>query len=222
VRSRARRSWVVSEAWRVGRERVEGGGGVGGGGGGAPYYDGTFYQFGAAAIHNETDQGLRSLAWVPTTNTLWIANEDQSHVFVLDGLGAVTTWIKIKDPIGLFFFHHHLEGGDGGSVNGVDGARSSVGGGGGLGDVVFVGSKSKKQSAVVAYSASNYTLLRSFSLMNMRHPTGIAAHEDVLYVGDQNTNAIHSYKISTGRFIKTIWTKPAGTGFIEQVMLSPC
>lgn len=159
-------------------------------------FPGTFVQFGEAVVHNETDQGLRSIAWCG--EYLWIANEDADQVFVVNRLGQVAFTIDVSAPIGLFYLPAQ--------------------------GLVFVGSKSHHHGGVFAYSAATFDLRKSFVLQNMRHPTGLVAWEDTLFVADQSIDAVISFRVSTGRFLRTVYQRKSytGGGSLEQLVLSPC
>jgi hypothetical protein len=76
---------------------------------------------------------------------------------------------------------------------------------------------------VYAYDAHTAELKKTFQLIGSRgltHPTGIASHEDVLYVGDQDLNMVVSFNITTKRFLSTVF-KDFSTP-IEHIELSPC
>lgn len=159
-------------------------------------FPGTFVQFGEADVHNATDQGIRSIAWCG--EYLWIANEDADQVFIVNRLGQVALTIDVTAPIGLFYMPAQ--------------------------GLVFVGSKSHHHGGVYAYSAATFDLRKSFLLQNMRHPTGLVAWEDTLFVADQSIDAVISFRVSTGRFLRTVYQRKSytGGGSIEQLVLSPC
>ena len=136
-------------------------------------FPGTFVQFGDPGAHNYTDQGVRSIVWV--LDNLWIANEDADQVFIINRAGQTVFALDVKAPIGIFYLAaKHL---------------------------VFVGSKSHHHGGVWAYRDSTFDLERSFVLQNMRHPTGIVAYEDTLFVADQSIDSIITFSVSTGRYL---------------------
>ena len=64
-----------------------------------------------------------------------------------------------------------------------------------------------------------------YTLLNMKHPTGIASYGEVLYVADQSTQSIFSFNITTAQFIRTIASKDdilAGLGDLEHIIFSDC
>lgn len=159
---------------------------------------GTFIQFqDADSAYNLTEggSGIRSIAWA--CDCLWIANELDNAVFVVDANGYLLHTISISSPIGLFYFASD---------------RS-----------MLVSSKSKKNGGVFAFDESTFLLTRSFLLMSMHHPSGLTVYEDTLFVADQSINGVLAFKISTGRFLKTILTIDAKkSGQLEHLVLSPC
>lgn len=157
------------------------------------YPDGTFFQFGAPGIHKSSEQGVRCI--VEIRNYIWIANEDINAIQIVsvETAQAVST-IDIVSPIGLFYDS--------------------------IADFLYVGSKNKNGGAVYSINTQTLKVDKQFVYSNMTHPTGIVVFEDTLIVGDQDMNAIISFNISSGLFIKVVSRDLPGS--IEQLALSPC
>jgi hypothetical protein len=158
------------------------------------YYPGTFYQFGKVGVHPITEQGIRSIAVVG--QDLWIANEDINGIAIVPlQTGLVTNIVVIRSPIGLFY----------------DKASN----------LVFVGSKQKHWSgAVYAIDPLYLKVVRTYTTNRMNHPSGIVAHDNVLYVAEQILGVIFAFNVQTGAFLGKIVKNTPGQ--IEQLALSDC
>jgi hypothetical protein len=165
-------------------------------------YIGTFYQFGNATQQNPQDQGVRGISWVETKSggRLWINNEFDNTVYIVDSRGNQVKKLDIKLPLGIFH-----------NPNSDNFAERQL---------VYVGSRGKKASAVYAIDKNTYKIVKTFRLIGMTHPTGIAVH-DVLYVADQGLGAILTFDLNTTSFIKNIWERHVG-GDLEHILLTPC
>lgn len=171
-------------------------------------YEGSFVQFAGGG------RGVRAVAWVGGGSELWVAHEDSHTIVIVDRAGHLLGSVSIVNPIGL----HYAA------------SNSSASSG-----MVFVSSKaasgsSKKHSsggAVYAVDVSSRKIVRTYSSLGMKHPAGMAVHEDVLFVSDQTRGAILAFNMSTTRILQLIVPKHSlkgglGMGPIEQMLLSPC
>ena len=165
-------------------------------------YIGTFFQFGNATVQNPQDQGVRGIAWIESTSGghLWINNEFENVVYIVDSEGNPVKLLDVKLPLGIF----HNPNAD---------SREER-------QLVYIGSRGKKASAIYAYDKDTFKVVKTFRLIGMTHPTGIAVH-DVLYVADQGLGAILTFDLNTTSFIKNIWERKAG-GDLEHIFLTPC
>ena len=171
---------------------------------GLKLYEGTFYQFGQPMIQESHNQGVRSIAWASNNEheeLLWVANEFENAVYILDQEANLVKKLEITKPIGLY----HSKS----STNPMEMGR------------IYIGSRgNKKLGNVFCYDTNTFDLLATYSMIGMTHPTGIAVHEDTLYVADQTLNSILSFDLVTGRYIASIWDRDEGN--IEQITLSDC
>eukprot|EP01035_Chromulina_nebulosa_P016802 gene16802-22284_t len=151
------------------------------------FYPGTFLQFGDVGTHKSKEQGVRAVLYVKHINgsldSVWIANENMDAVFILSpSTGTLMRTLRIASPINLHVDYQC--------------------------NCVFVGSKNKDkisdQGNVIAYNINDGKVLRRYSLLRMTHPTGIVSYKGVLYVADQHSSAIHSFNITTGRYIRLV------------------
>jgi hypothetical protein len=162
------------------------------------FYNGTFVQFGLPDKHSSTERGIRAIQWVKNYTELWITNEDLDGVVVVNREGKLLGSIFIKKPVGLY---HSPEDHP---------------------DVVFIGSKFKKQGGVFAFDIHNRRKVKSYQSIGMTHPTGMVAYRDVLFVNDQSRNAVLTFNITTGRVINLIIPSSKFHGDIEHIMISHC
>lgn len=171
---------------------------------GIKLYEGTFYQFGEPKIQETQNQGVRSIVWASNDQCdelLWVANEFEDAVYIIDREATIARTLDVTKPIGLY----HSKS----SSNPFEVGR------------IYVGSRSKeKLGSVLCFDTTTFELLATYSMLGMTHPTGIAVHEDTLYVADQALNSIMSFDLVTGRFISSIWNRDHGS--IEQIALSDC
>lgn len=172
---------------------------------GIKLFQGTFFQFGAPEVHKSSDQGVRSIAWADHDGDLgellWVANEFENKVYILDHDASVVKMLDVTAPIGMF----HERGGEGIYVK----------------NRIYIGSRNgKKTGSVLCYDTNTFELLGTYFMLGMSHPTGIAVYENVLYVADQSLNSILTFDLETGRFISTIWSRDVGN--IEQLVLTSC
>jgi len=158
------------------------------------YYPGTFAQFGTPGEHHYDETGVRSIVNIRTN--LLVANEDYNGVLVISiNTGLVSEIIPIDKPVGLHYDKHK--------------------------DILFVGSKSRKYGGVVyALDGKDHAVLKVYTFSRMTHPTGITLYDNVLYVGEQNTNTIVKFDVISGEYLGVaVENFP---GIVEQVLLSPC
>ena len=171
---------------------------------GMKLFEGTFYQFGAPEIHNESDQGIRSISWASNDQygeLLWVANEFENQVTILDSDANVVRTIEVIQPIGLY----HTKD----SVNIFENGR------------IYIGSRGRqKLGHVFAFDSTTFELLSIYSMIGMTHPTGITVHGDTLFVADQALNSILTFDLVSGRYVNSIWSR--NNGNIEQIALSDC
>lgn len=147
--------------------------------------------------------------------TVWVANEDLDEVVVFDAYsGNVTHTIPVPRPISLHLYVPlHVR---------TVPLHSPC--------LVFASSKSwkshKQRGAVYAITCSPpYAVVKTYSLLRMDHPTGLAAMDDVLYVADQATNAIYAFNISSTAFIRKVISLDKfvqASDVVEQIALSDC
>ena len=68
---------------------------------------GTFYQFGKAGEHSESEQGIRSI--VRVGDDIWIANEDIDGVAIVSiSTGMISNIVVIPSPIGDCYILHSI------------------------------------------------------------------------------------------------------------------
>jgi hypothetical protein len=175
--------------------------------------NGTFVQFGKPGIHNISEQGVRSIAWVPRNFSsnpekmanvpehLWIANLDHNKVIIVDSTARERGFISVHSPIGMYY----------------DALRG----------IVYVGSKSKKSvgggGAVYGIEINTLSIVKTFTIIGkvgLMHPTGITAYGDTLFVAEQQSNVVIAFNITSERYIRTII--PRITDPVEQIILSNC
>lgn len=158
------------------------------------YYPGTFAQFGSPGEHHYDETGVRSIVNIRTN--LLVANEDYNGILVVSiNTGLVSEIIPVDKPVGLHYDKHK--------------------------DILFVGSKSQKYGGVVyALDGKNYEIIKAYTFSKMTHPTGITLYDDVLYVGEQNTNAIVKFDVKSGEYLGVVIANIPGT--VEQILLSIC
>jgi hypothetical protein len=162
------------------------------------FYNGTFVQFGLpGSSHSSSERGVRDLAWARNYTELWIANEDLDSVVIVDRQGIVLDKLSIGTPIGLYAPPDRPQ-------------------------LMFVGCKNSKVGTVYAIDVKTRSIVTSYQYIGMKHPTGIVSHNDVLFVGDQTSNSVVTFNITTARVIKVIIPTTKIDGAIEQLMLSPC
>lgn len=170
------------------------------------FYPGTFVQFGSIGMHSHVNQGIRAVQFVRARPhgriaTVWVTNKNLNTIFVFDAIsGNITSAIPLGDPIGLHVNYQH--------------------------SLMFVGSKASKAAQVLAYDLDTHEIRRRFSLLSMKHPTGITSQRDELIVADQEANAIWSFNITSGRYLRLV--VPSETleklhaGDLELIALSDC
>jgi DNA-binding beta-propeller fold protein YncE len=151
-------------------------------------------------LHDENTQGIRAVAWVEPLHQLWIANEDLHRILIVDSNGKYVGKVKTKNPVGMIF---DKESG-----------------------LVFVGSKksSKNTGSVYGIDIQTQKVVKTFTLLGgetMSHPTGLAVHGDILFVGEQSMNVILTFNIVTERFIRQI-IGPLQNDGVESLLLSDC
>lgn len=158
------------------------------------FYKGTFHQFGRTAEHTSLEQGIRGVLMVG--RRLWVANENVGGVEVIDEeTGVVTDIIMVDSPIGLAYSPRH--------------------------ELVFVSSKKKhREGMVMAIDRHTLREARKYTTDKMTHPTGLAVHDDVLYVAEQYLNRVFAFDIASAENLGKIIPKLPGE--IEQLMLSNC
>ena len=133
---------------------------------------------------------------------LWVANENEDVVVILDEEARELGYIKISNPIHLFF----------------DTTRSWV----------FIGSRSKKKNkggAVYAVDVRTRAVVKKYFLLgnvNMNHPSGLAVYEDVLFVGEQEKNVVLAFNVTDERFLRRVFSSPRVKDVVEAILLSPC
>jgi len=166
-------------------------------------YLGTFFQFGDPFVRNPQDQGVRGIAWAASSKgpNLWINNELDNAVYVVDSQADRVALIDVKFPVGIY---HNPK------------AESEA-----ERQVVYIGSRGKKAGCVYAYDKDTFEVVKQYTLIGMTHPTGIAVYDDVLFVADQRLGAILTFNLNTTQFIKNIWERHAG-GDIEHIVLTNC
>ena len=131
---------------------------------------------------------------------LWIANEDYNRVFIVDKDAKEVGWIRIQNPVGMFY----------------DSTRG----------IVFVGSKSKKATgggAVYGIDINTWSVVKTFQLLGkvgLVHPTGLLVYEDILYVAEQTSNLILAFNVTTQRFLSNVVSSFPDD--VEQITLSYC
>lgn len=172
---------------------------------GIKLYEGTFYQFGLPIIQKSKDQGIRSIAWANHSSAagelLWVANEFEDKVYILNHDAAVVHTLTVAGPIGIYYNRND----EGIYVK----------------NRIYVGSRSgKNRGSVLCFDTNTFELLGTYFMLGMSHPTGIVVHESTLYVADQSLNSILTFDLETSRFISTIWSRDFGS--IEQIALTPC
>jgi DNA-binding beta-propeller fold protein YncE len=105
------------------------------------------------------------------SGTVWVANEDFNQVLIFDGeTGNITATLSVQHPLSLLFSPEF--------------------------NCVFVSSKSSGSrglaGAVLAIDAQPpYSILHTYALIRMDHPSGLAVYKDSLIVADQKTNSIY-------------------------------
>jgi streptogramin lyase len=170
---------------------------------GLTFFEGTFYQFGEPKVQDQSRQGVRSIAWAVNNEygeLLWVVNEFENAIYIMDKAANVVRTIAVPAPIGLY---HDKEGGD-------EFTKGRI----------YVGSRAKKTGSVMVFDTSTFEQVESFVYLTMSHPTGISVHDGVLYVADQSMNAILTFDLESSRFLKIIWERPDSN--IEQLALSSC
>ena len=78
---------------------------------------------------------------------------------------------------------------------------------------------------VVLVDRSKKVKVMRYSLLNMKHPTGMAAFDDVLFVADQTTQSLFTFNVSSGQFLRRIASSDdilAGLGELEHLIFSDC
>lgn len=185
-----------------------------------PIFPGTFAQFGLPGLHIHENQGIRGVKWITReissdssalnsssigvralAEELWVANEDLNRIVILDKDAVEIAEITITNPIVLLF----------------DPTR----------EIMFVSSKNKKKKGggggVYGIDVHTRQVVKSFVMLGkavLNHPTGLAMHGDVLFVGEQEKNVIMTFNITTQRYIREIVsTLPSK---VEHVILSDC
>lgn len=158
------------------------------------FFPGSFVQFGSAGEHHYSETGVRSIVNIRTN--LLVANEDYNGVLVVSiSTGLVSEIIPVDKPVGLHYDKHK--------------------------DILFVGSKSQKYGGVVyALDGKDYAVLKVYTYGKMTHPTGITLFNDILYVGEQNTNTVVKFNVESGKFLGVVVDHLPG--LVEQIILSPC
>jgi len=166
-------------------------------------YLATFFQFGDPMVQNPQDQGVRGIAWTASRNgpNLWINNELDNAIYVVDKKADKVAFLDVKKPVGIYH-----------NPTAESGAERQL---------VYVGSRGKKSGFVYAYDKDTFELVKQYTLIGMTHPTGIAVHDDTLFVADQRLGAILTFNLNTTQFIKNIWARGAG-GDIEHIALTNC
>ena len=157
-------------------------------------YPGTFMQFGLPQVHEENEQGVRSVEAVGSD--IWIANKELNGVAIVDSVtGELTTIINIANPIGIHYDEtNHL---------------------------VFISSKLKhKRARIYGVSTKTYQIVKMFRKKHMKHPAGMVTHDDFLYVADQELGDIAKYSISKQKYLGVVAKGLPGT--VEDVMISDC
>ncbi len=114
--------------------------------------------------------------------------------------GRYVDKVKIKNPIGLLY-------------------SPALG-------LIFVGSKksSKSTGAVFAINVTSRAIAKTYTLLGgstMDHPTGLAIHEDTLFVAEQSMNVVLSFNVTSGRYITQVVGTLNADG-VEHIMLSDC
>jgi hypothetical protein len=208
------------------------------------YALGTFIQFGEIGFHKHNEEGIRGIAYVrgiPAVNasspnataphlrrrqraqhyrrqlannssgmsisgwqrqpTLWVANKNYDAVLVFSTIyGNLTAMLPLVNPIGLHVDYHH--------------------------NLVFAGSKQKKNAMVIAYDMDSLRPVRKFTLLSMKHPTSMASYKDELFVTDQTANAIWSFNITSGRYNRLVVSSDSlatlHVADLEVMLLSDC
>jgi hypothetical protein len=176
------------------------------------YYKGTFVQFGWPGVHDTATQGVRGVLWIKRLKQLWIANEDTHRVIIVNELGQYVGKIKIKNPIALYV-----------AADVHDPKSPSY-------ELVYVTSKknpkkssNKQTGAVYGINMHTWQVNKTFTILGgqtMNHPTSVVAHEDVLFVAEQNNNVVLSFNITSSRYIRQVFSLKSGE--IEQLALSTC
>ena len=115
-------------------------------------------------------------------------------------MGRYVGKIKVKNPVGMF----------------LDSERN----------MMFVGSKksSKNTGAVYGIDIVEKRVVKIYTLLGgetMNHPTGIVAHNDILYVAEQTMNVVLTFNITSERYLKQIIPKMKSSG-VEHLALSDC
>lgn len=180
---------------------------------------GTFLQFDSPGLRlNESDTGVRALAWAGSY--LWVANEDDRAVFIVDSDGrlihTIPTSTKSFVGAGSGDFKTETEASPANSIGSPIGLLHIP-----YKHLVLVSSKGKHSGGVFAFQDSApFSLVRSYTLISMRHPRGMAVWDDVLYVADQGVNGILTFKLTTGRYIRTVYTISDDKGvYLEHLAL---
>eukprot|EP01137_Pigoraptor_chileana_P032166 Opistho-2@21121 len=144
---------------------------------------------------SKSKTGIRDIEFEASTSLLYIASEDDDAVLVYDTrTGKSVDSIKATKPIGLFL---------------DEAAR-----------VLYIGSEDNSDSLVSAYSLDKGKVTTTFSQKGLTHPAGITAYDGTLYVVGQDSLAIYSFDISTGKYLTKIVTDLPDSP--EQITLSPC
>lgn len=202
------------------------------------FFNGTFVQFGLPEIHNEEEQGLRSILWITRSSSsnpyhnpnpsgyeeeLWVNNENFNCIMIFNHDAEVIGHIKIKNPISLFLYkkpsNYKNKNNDKSNDDIYETNDSNE-----VDGIVYVGSKDKKKAGgghVYAIDVASRKIIKTYSVIGMTHPTGVTIYKDILYVGEQGMNVVLSFNITTTRLIKQIY-KLNIYDPIEQIILSDC
>jgi len=126
------------------------------------------------------------------TSRVYIASKNRKGVYVFDSNGDEIHKYNIDSPIGV-----HID------------SNSRI---------LYISNRGEG-ARVISFNITSGLLLRKFKIADS-HPTGLLAHNGILYVLGQESKALYTYQISTGALLQTLITFHAD--YPEQLILGPC
>ena len=153
-----------------------------------PPAPGTFFRF----SFDSSGEGIRAIAIV--ADNLWIADEKDDALNVVDSNGYKIRKVPMRRPIGVYYC-----------------ARSNL---------VFASSRSS-YGMVYAVNPVTFEIRRRYHYHGMTHPTGIVSYENILFVLLHHSGLIVTFDITSGKYLSTI-ASGFEKNTLEQIVLSNC